>query len=87
MGRDLVWAQGFGWADVERGIPAGVNSIYRVGSISKSFTAVALLQLWERGYLGLDDTVREVLPELDLRGSPPERAPSPFVIWPAIQPA
>ncbi len=63
MGRDLVWAQGFGWADVEKGIPAGVNTIYRVGSISKSFTAVALLQLWERGYLDLDQEVREVLPE------------------------
>lgn len=63
MGRDLVWAQGFGWADVEKGIPAGVNTIYRVGSISKSFTAVALLQLWERGFLDLDQEVREVLPE------------------------
>lgn len=64
VGRDLVWAQGFGWADVDRRIPAGVNSIYRVGSISKSFTAVALLQLRERGYLELDDGVREALPEL-----------------------
>ena len=71
LGRDLVWAQGFGWADVERGIPAGVNTIYRVGSISKSFTAVALLQLWERGFLELDDRVREVLPELqELRDRP-----------------
>ena len=58
MGRDLVWAQGFGWADVERGIPAGVNTIYRTGSISKSFTAVALLQLWERGFLDLDGEVK-----------------------------
>jgi CubicO group peptidase (beta-lactamase class C family) len=64
VGRDLVWAQGFGWADVQRRIPAGVNTIYRVGSISKSFTAVALLQLWERGYLGLDDAVVGVVPEL-----------------------
>jgi len=65
VGRDLVWAQGFGWADIDRKIPAGVNTIYRVGSISKSFTAVALLQLWERGYLDLDDPVKDVLPELD----------------------
>jgi CubicO group peptidase (beta-lactamase class C family) len=64
MGRDLVWAQGFGWADVEKRIPAGVNTIYRVGSISKSFTAVALLQLWERGFLDLDQEVRSVVPEL-----------------------
>lgn len=64
LGRDLVWAEGFGWADVEEGIPAGVNSIYRVGSISKSFTAVSLLQLWERGYLELDDRVADAVPEL-----------------------
>jgi CubicO group peptidase (beta-lactamase class C family) len=72
VGRDLVWAQGFGWADVGRRIPAGVNTIYRVGSISKSFTAVALLQLWERGFLDLDQEVRDVLPEL---GQLKDRAP------------
>lgn len=76
VGRDLVWAQGFGWADVERRIPAGVNSIYRVGSISKSFTAVALLQLWERGYLDLDDPVVDGLPELaDLADRPTGASP------------
>jgi len=79
VGRDLVWAQGFGWADVGRRIPAGVNSIYRVGSISKSFTAVALLQLWERGYLELDDQVRVVLPELaQLLDRPAEAEPITF---------
>jgi CubicO group peptidase (beta-lactamase class C family) len=71
VGRDLVWAQGFGWADVDRKIAAGVNTIYRTGSISKSFTAVALLQLWERGFLKLDDPVSGVLPELaDLPNRP-----------------
>ncbi|MFH1763600.1 MAG: serine hydrolase domain-containing protein [Gemmatimonadota bacterium] len=79
VGRDLVWAQGFGWSDVGRRIPAGVNSVYRVGSISKSFTAVALLQLWERGYLGLDDSVGEVLPELDqMPGRPAGAEPITF---------
>ena len=79
VGRDLVWAQGFGWADVERRIPAGVNTIYRVGSISKSFTAVALLQLWERGYLDLDQEVRGVVPELgQLRERPAGADPITF---------
>ncbi len=74
VGRDLVWAEGFGWADVERRILAGVNTIYRVGSISKSFTAVALLQLRERGYLALDHPVRDVLPELSGLQDRPEGA-------------
>jgi CubicO group peptidase (beta-lactamase class C family) len=73
VGRDLVWAQGFGWADRDRKVPAGVGTIYRVGSISKSFTAVALLQLAEKGFLGLDDPVAEVLQELgELRERPAE---------------
>lgn len=79
VGRDLVWAQGFGWADVNRRIPAGVNTVYRVGSISKSFTAVALLQLWERGFLDLDQEVQDVLPELaQLKDRPPGSGPITF---------
>ncbi len=74
VGRDLVWARGFGWADVEREIPAGVNTIYRIGSISKSITAVALLQLWERGIVELDAPVREVLPEMAHLGTRPAGA-------------
>ncbi len=75
VGRDLVWARGFGWADRERGIPAGVNTIYRVGSISKSFTAVVLLELWQQGVVDLDAPVREVLPELSQLGGRPPGAP------------
>jgi CubicO group peptidase (beta-lactamase class C family) len=79
VGRDLVWAQGFGWADTEKRIPAGVNTIYRTGSISKSFTAVALLQLCERGYLSLQDPVESVLPELSgVRSKPPDSVPVTF---------
>ena len=78
-GRDLVWARGFGWADAERRIPAGVNTIYRVGSISKSFTAVALLQLWQQGVVDLDAPVRSVLPEMRQMGDRP--AGSPEVTW------
>jgi CubicO group peptidase (beta-lactamase class C family) len=79
VGRDLVWAEGFGWADVERRIPAGVNTIYRVGSISKSFTAVALLQLWERGFLDVDDPVADAVPELaDLVDRPAGARPITF---------
>jgi CubicO group peptidase (beta-lactamase class C family) len=79
VGRDLVWAQGFGWADRDRGVPAGIGTIYRVGSISKSFTAVALLQLHERGYLDVDDPVLPSVPELDgLRDSPQGALPMTF---------
>lgn len=64
LGTDLLWGRGFGFADRERHIPATVNTIYRIGSVSKSFTAVAMMQVAESGLLALDDPVVEVLPAL-----------------------
>lgn len=57
VGDQLIWAKGFGMADREREIPADAETIYRTGSISKSFTAVVLAQLAEQGVLDLDDPV------------------------------
>jgi CubicO group peptidase (beta-lactamase class C family) len=37
--QELVWARGFGWADVERKRPASPDTLYRVASITKLFTA------------------------------------------------
>jgi len=63
-GDHVLWAQGFGWADPEHGVPAGVRTIYRIGSISKSFTAMLLVDLVEDGVIALDDPVSSVLPEV-----------------------
>ena len=41
VGDRVVWAEGFGFADRDRKIPAGVETLYRIGSISKSFTAAS----------------------------------------------
>ena len=51
----LVYAQGYGLADRERKIPVTPDSLFRIASISKPFTAVAVLQLVEAGRLRLDD--------------------------------
>jgi CubicO group peptidase (beta-lactamase class C family) len=64
VGGEIVWARGFGWADRDRHVPADRETIYRVGSISKSFTAVALAQLAGRGVLNLDDRATSHLPAL-----------------------
>ncbi|NIR79463.1 MAG: beta-lactamase family protein, partial [Gemmatimonadetes bacterium] len=53
-GSEVVWSKGWGWADMEKGRPATARTIGRTGSISKSFTAVLLMQLVERGVVGLD---------------------------------
>src|SRR5690606_30505185 len=69
---EAVWANGFGWADRDAKKPADANTIYRVGSISKSFTAVLLAQLVADGKLRLDDPVRAHLPAVDGFANPPE---------------
>jgi N-acyl-D-amino-acid deacylase len=53
----LVYARGFGYADVERKELVEPIALSRIGSISKTFTAVAIMQLVESGTLKLDDRV------------------------------
>jgi N-acyl-D-amino-acid deacylase len=57
----LVYARGFGYADVERKEPVQPGSLFRVASLSKPLTGVAILQLVERGKLKLDDKVFDLL--------------------------
>ena len=57
-GGRIVWESGFGYADVERRIPATVDTPYRIASITKTFTSALLLQCVERGTLNLDLPVR-----------------------------
>lgn len=52
-----LWSAGYGFQDTERRIPATSRSIYRVGSVSKLFTDLAIMQLVELGKLDLDDPV------------------------------
>ncbi|MDX1392823.1 MAG: serine hydrolase domain-containing protein [Gemmatimonadota bacterium] len=58
----IVWAEGFGTADVENGVPAGPETAYRTASIGKPMTATAVMQLWERGRLDLDAAIQEYCP-------------------------
>jgi len=74
FGNDVVWANGFGWADIEKQTPADAETIYRTGSISKSFTAVLMMQMAEQGYFKLDDPVEKYLPEINNLADRPENA-------------
>ena len=62
-GDQLVIAAGYGQADVARKVPATIDTIYRIGSITKQFTAVAILQLAEQHKLALTDDIRTSVPE------------------------
>src|SRR5918996_388184 len=56
-GRDTVVMKGYGLADVENDVRATPQTVYRIGSITKQFTAAAVLQLEEQGKLWVDDTI------------------------------
>ena len=58
-----VWARGFGFADPEHKVPATADTIYRVGSVSKLFTDIALMQLVEQRRIDLDAPVTRYLPQ------------------------
>jgi CubicO group peptidase (beta-lactamase class C family)/D-alanyl-D-alanine dipeptidase len=61
--QQIVWAEGFGMADPKSKTPATADTVYRVGSVSKLFTDIAILQLVERGGLNLDAPVISYLPD------------------------
>ena len=66
-----AWSKAFGWADRDAKRAADANTIYRVGSITKSFTAVLLALLAQDGVLGLDQPVRTHLAAVDGFADPP----------------
>ncbi len=59
---EYEWGGGFGLADVENNAPASEHTLFRLASISKSLTATAAMQLWERGQLDLDARVQKYCP-------------------------
>ena len=67
----LVWAKGYGYADLERKVPASPQTLYRIASITKTFTAVAILQLRDAGKLQLDDPLRRHLAWARIRAHDP----------------
>ncbi len=63
--RERVLYQGaFGVADVHTGHPLAIDALFRIASMTKPITSVALMQLVEQGRIGLDDPAEKYLPEL-----------------------
>jgi CubicO group peptidase (beta-lactamase class C family) len=63
-GDRIIWSKAFGYADRENKILADTTTIYRAGSISKSFTAFLMMQLADEGIIKLTDPVELYLPEI-----------------------
>jgi serine beta-lactamase-like protein LACTB len=58
----IVWAEGFGWADLEQHVPVTPLTRFRIGSVSKPLTSVAVGLLYERGRIDLDAPVQKYVP-------------------------
>lgn len=59
----ILYKKGYGLADIEQNKPNTAETVFRLGSMTKSFTAMAILQLYDKGLLQIDDYVDKYLPE------------------------
>jgi CubicO group peptidase (beta-lactamase class C family) len=69
----IVWQQGFGYADIRAAKPMTVDATFPGGSIGKLYTTIAVMQLVEKGLIGLYEPVASYLPELSLNNPLGER--------------
>jgi CubicO group peptidase (beta-lactamase class C family) len=62
VGGDIVWAEGFGWGDLDNRVPVAPHMRFRIGTASKAFTSAAVGLLLEEGRLKLDDVIQTYVP-------------------------
>lgn len=65
---EIVYHKAFGSANMELGIPMQTDHVFRIGSITKQFTATAILKLAEEGKIALDDEITRFLPDYPTQG-------------------
>ncbi len=68
-GNDTLLLKGYGKADVEWNVAMPPDAMFEIGSVTKQFTAAAILQLRDEGKLSLDDDITKYLPDFPTRGN------------------
>ncbi len=68
IGDELVLAGGYGIAEAEHDVPANVDTMFRIGSVTKQFTSAAIMRLVEKDELALEDLLVEHVPKFPTRG-------------------
>nr|HMU05479.1 serine hydrolase domain-containing protein [Saprospiraceae bacterium] len=64
----IIYKKAFGMANLELNVPMQTENVFRIGSISKQFTAIAILQLMEQGKLSLQDDITKFIPDYPTHG-------------------
>lgn len=77
-GDRLIYKGCFGWADIQNRIPVSEETLFRIGSISKTMTALGIMREWEAGKFDLDDDINKYLPAKLIRPPHPDTNPVTF---------
>jgi CubicO group peptidase (beta-lactamase class C family) len=64
---EIVYQKAFGSANLELNVPLETDMVFRIGSLTKQFTAVAILQLMEKGLLSLQDNIQKHIPDFPIK--------------------
>jgi CubicO group peptidase (beta-lactamase class C family) len=73
--QEVVWQEAFGYADLEEKKFASVDTVYRVASVSKPFTSLAIMKLYEEGVIDLDAPITDYLPDFSVKSRFPDSDP------------
>ena len=65
MDGSVIWKNGFGYADKENRVPMTVNTVVNIASVTKTFTALAIMQLHEKGIIDINQPLNKYLPQFD----------------------
>ncbi|MCB0534492.1 MAG: serine hydrolase [Lewinellaceae bacterium] len=68
-GAEIIYARTFGYSNIEKSIKADFNTVFHIASVSKPFTAAAIVKLFEQGKINLDDFIIKYIPEFEMKDS------------------
>ena len=64
--QDVIYKQAYGLANLETKRPATLDTVYKLGSITKLFTGIEIMRMYEEGLVGLDTPITEYLPDFSI---------------------
>ena len=65
---EIIYKKAFGLANLEQGVPMKTDNVFEIGSMTKQFTAIAILMLAEQGKLQVDDEITKYIPDYPTQG-------------------
>jgi CubicO group peptidase (beta-lactamase class C family) len=66
---EIIYKKAFGKASLELNVPMKTDMVFQIGSITKQFTAIAILKLLELGKLSLEDDIKKYIPDYPTNGN------------------